>query len=486
MAASLGIPARRVSKAINKGLSQNFSTALQTFRIREACRRLSPRSEAALIILSRAVAESVGFRSRSNFHSIFKKITGLTPSQYLAETGPERECLTASGRWVTANKCGGLCVEELMKLNDILLTLCVMVMTLFGGVSCVRDGNAATSSVTHSEQDSISMNMKEIFLCRRVLLGYRTFLFQSVWRDADRSRLCRQSRVPDPSYRQVCTGKTGAAETVKVTYDPDSVSLPFLIDLYLKTVDPTSVNRQGNDTGTQYRTGIYYTDLSDRDIISGRIDRLERELGRRVAIEVKELENFYPAEDYHQKYLYKNPGGYCHINPSLFREAAEARDPSVRASRKVYARPSDAELRRRLTPEQYAVTQHAATERPFSNEYDHEFRGGIYVDITTGQPLFCLYRQIRLRLRMACLQRKPISQDAVTEHADNSHGMRRIEVRSKDGDAHLGHVFSDGPRESGGMRYCINSASLRFIPEEDMSGKATPNTSRCSVAVRTE
>ena len=365
------------------------------------------------------------------------------------------------------NKCGGLCVEELMKLNDILLTLCVMGMTLFGGVSCVRAGNAATSSVTHSEQDSISMNMKEIFFAGGCFWGTEHF-FSKVYGVTQTEAGYADSRVPDPSYRQVYTGKTGAAETVKVTYDPDSVSLPFLIDLYLKTVDPTSVNRQGNDTGTQYRTGIYYTDLSDRDIISGRIDRLERELGRRVAIEVKELENFYPAEDYHQKYLYKNPGGYCHINPSLFREAAEARDPSVRASRKVYARPSDAELRRRLTPEQYAVTQHAATERPFSNEYDHEFRSGIYVDITTGQPLFVSTDKFDSGCGWPAFS-KPISQDAVTEHADNSHGMRRIEVRSKDGDAHLGHVFSDGPRESGGMRYCINSASLRFIPEEDMS-----------------
>lgn len=114
------------------------------------------------------------------------------------------------------------------------------------------------------------------------------------------------------------------------------------------------------------------------------------------------------------------------------------------------------------------MTQHAATERPFSNEYDHEFRGGIYVDITTGQPLFVSTDKFDSGCGWPAFS-KPISQDAVTEHADNSHGMRRIEVRSKDGDAHLGHVFSDGPRESGGMRYCINSASLRFIPEEDMS-----------------
>ena len=164
------------------------------------------------------------------------------------------------------------------------------------------------------------------------------------------------SRVAEPTYRQVCSGATDAAETVKVVYDPDTVSLPFLIDLYFKTIDPTSLNRQGNDAGTQYRTGIYYTDSADRTVINDAIEREQRRHRLPIVVEVKALDNFYAAEDYHQQYLKKNPGGYCHISPGLMKMAAEAKDPyrvknsnDVAGSKERYRCPSDEELRRRLT-----------------------------------------------------------------------------------------------------------------------------------------
>lgn len=134
------------------------------------------------------------------------------------------------------------------------------------------------------------------------------------------------SRVPDPTYRQVCTGLTGAAETVKVVYDAEKAGLPVLLDLYFKTIDPTSLNRQGNDVGTQYRTGVYYTDPSDRKVILESLESLQCGFGEPLQVEVLALDNFYPAEDYHQDYLGKNPGGYCHIHPSLFEIAKNARN----------------------------------------------------------------------------------------------------------------------------------------------------------------
>lgn len=291
------------------------------------------------------------------------------------------------------------------------------------------------------------------------------------------------SNVPDPTYREVCTGRTGAAETVKVTYDADSVSLPFLLNLYYKTIDPTSLNKQGNDRGTQYRTGIYYTDPAERPIIEESLSKLQENYSKPLAIEVGPLKNFYPAEDYHQDYLDNNPGGYCHINPGLFRLAREARDTTllnkkatenvdmrnsnVGSLERTYTKPSDKELRQKLTALQYEVTQNAATERPYSNEYDKEFRPGIYVDIVTGEPLFLSTDKFESGCGWPAFS-KPISPDVVKGYTDNSHGMRRIEVRSKSGDSHLGHVFNDGPIESGGLRYCINSASLKFIPLADM------------------
>lgn len=271
------------------------------------------------------------------------------------------------------------------------------------------------------------------------------------------------STVANPSYEQVCTGTTNAAETVKVVYDPEKVDLDLLLELYFQTIDPTSLNRQGNDRGTQYRTGIYYIDENNIPIINEAIKALSAQYNNPIAIEVKPLKNFYPAETYHQDYLDKHPNGYCHINPALFEMARKANASHT----KKYQKPDDATLRKKLSAEQYAVTQKSATEPAFHNEYWNEHRPGIYVDITTGEPLFVSTDKFDSGCGWPSFS-KPIQKDLIAEKKDNSYGMIRTEVRSKAGDAHLGHVFTDGPRDKGGLRYCINSASLRFIPKERM------------------
>ncbi len=262
----------------------------------------------------------------------------------------------------------------------------------------------------------------------------------------------------NPTYEDVCRRGTGHAETVRVLYDKALAPLEFVLGLYYKTIDPTSLNRQGNDRGTQYRTGIYYTDETDLPVIKKSLAELENSLGKPVSIEVARLENFFPAEEYHQKYLDKNPGGYCHIEPELF-ELAKSAKPASR-----FSKPDDAALKKHLSPLQYEVTQNAATERPFANEYFDKFEDGIYVDITTGEPLFISADKFESGCGWPSFSR-PIKSELLDERSDKSRGMLRTEVRSKNGNAHLGHVFEDGPRENGGLRYCINSASLRFIPK---------------------
>lgn len=334
------------------------------------------------------------------------------------------------------------------------------------GISAGRD------SYNRQNEDKV---MKEIYFAGGCFWGTERF-FSLVDGVKETEAGYANSRVADPSYREVCSGTTGAAETVRVVYDPDTVSLPFLIDLYFKTIDPTSLDRQGNDVGTQYRTGIYYTDDADRMVIDEAVERQRKRYAQPIVVEIRPLSNFYPAEDYHQRYLEKNPGGYCHITPGIMKIAAEAKDPYLKqrddslGQTSHYRKPSDEELRRRLTADQYAVTQQGATERPYVNEYDREFRPGIYVDITTGQPLFVSTDKFDSGCGWPAFTR-PISPDVLTEHIDNSHGMRRVEVRSRIGDAHLGHVFPDGPRSQGGLRYCINSASLRFIPKSEMEAE---------------
>lgn len=275
------------------------------------------------------------------------------------------------------------------------------------------------------------------------------------------------STVDSPTYRQVCTGATNAAETVKVDYDPECVSLDSLIELFLASIDPTTLNRQGNDVGTQYRTGIYYIDSQSGEAARRMLARLDEGLDGRSVVECRRLENFYPAEDYHQDYLVKNPGGYCHVDPWLFERA---RNMKCRSERSRYLRPDDATLRRRLTPLQWDVTQNAATEAPYTNEYDREFASGIYVDVTTGEPLFLSTDKYDSGCGWPAFTR-PISDDRVAESTDRSHGMVRTEVRSANSGAHLGHVFPDGPISSGGLRYCINSAALRFIPADRMEAE---------------
>lgn len=274
--------------------------------------------------------------------------------------------------------------------------------------------------------------------------------------------------IANPTYKQVCTGTTDFAETVKVEYDSEKVDLPFLIDLFFKTIDPTSLNKQGNDQGTQYRTGIYYTHAADLPAIQETVNSLAANYSRPLAIEIKPLQNFYPAEDYHQDYLDKNPRGYCHIHPELFELARKAK--MIKKTSSAYSKPDDATLRSTLTAEQYAVTQKNATEPAFRNEYWDEHHPGIYVDITTGEPLFVSTDKFDSGCGWPSFS-KPIDRKLIQERTDTSHGMVRTEVRSAAGDAHLGHVFTDGPADKGGLRYCINSASLRFIPKDEMQAE---------------
>lgn len=271
------------------------------------------------------------------------------------------------------------------------------------------------------------------------------------------------SKVNNPTYEMVCTGKTDAAETVKVVYSSEKVELEVLLDLFFKTIDPTVLNRQGNDVGTQYRTGIYYTDESDLVTIQNFIKEESKKHSKPIVVEVKKLKNYFSAEGYHQDYLDKNPTGYCHIHPSLFEMAKKAN----REEEKTYKKLDDETLKKLLTPEQYAVTRLNATERAFQNEYWNEKRKGIYVDITTGEPLFVSTDKFDSGCGWPSFS-KPISKKLIVEKKDTSHGMIRTEVRSKTGDSHLGHVFEDGPTDKGGLRYCINSASLKFIPLEEM------------------
>ena len=255
------------------------------------------------------------------------------------------------------------------------------------------------------------------------------------------------------------TNNSGHAETVKIKYDENVISLEELVLHFLRIVDPYSFNRQGNDFGVQYRSGIYFTDEEQEKRIKRVIDIFEENEGRKTAIEILPLNGFYDAEEYHQDYLDKNPFGYCHIALNTADDPLFEFEPVVDASKE--------DLKDRIGELSFSVTQNSATEKPYTSEYEDLYKKGIYVDIVSGEPLFVSDDKFDSGCGWPSFSR-PIESDAVEYVEDNSYGMQRIEVRSKIGNSHLGHVFNDGPTNMGGLRYCINGAALRFIPYEDM------------------
>ena len=247
-----------------------------------------------------------------------------------------------------------------------------------------------------------------------------------------------------PTYEKVSTGKTGHAETVKATYNPEIISLEEILENFFRIIDPFSKkNRQGPDVGTQYRTGIYWQEDSQREAVMRFLSEKQRQFKKRIAVEARPIGSFYPAEEYHQKYLEKNPQGYCHVDLNLI---------------------DDKEFDH-LSREEYEITQLSLTEAPFANRYDDFFKEGVYVDVVDGEVLFSSEDKFDSGCGWPAFS-KPISDDVIIKHRDFSHGTTRIEVRSAKANSHLGHLFHDGP--GGSPRYCINSAALKFIPKEDM------------------
>jgi peptide methionine sulfoxide reductase msrA/msrB len=262
-----------------------------------------------------------------------------------------------------------------------------------------------------------------------------------------------------PKYEDLIYNNSGHAETVHVRYDPNRVDIETLLAYYLKVVDPTSLNKQGNDRGTQYRTGIYYTNTQVLPVIQKVLEEAQGQYDKPIVIEVEPLDHYYLAEDYHQDYLEKNPNGYCHIDISLVEEPiVELED---------YKMPEDEDIKSMLTEEQYQVTQKGGTERSFDNAFWDNKEAGIYVDIVTGEPLFSSKDKFDSGTGWPSFTR-PIVDEVVTYSEDHRLNVPRTEIKSRAGDSHLGHVFDDGPLAEGGLRYCVNSASLKFIPLEKM------------------
>lgn len=315
--------------------------------------------------------------------------------------------------------------------------------------------------------DYSKAQLREIWLAGGCFWGVEAY-FARVYGVADAVSGYANGKTEQPSYEDVIRG-SGHAETVRVSYDPARVSLEKLLTLYFKIIDPTALNRQGNDRGVQYRTGIYYRDAADRAVAETVMKAERARWSAPIVTELLPLRQFAVAEDYHQDYLEKNPNGYCHTDfSSLTNTTLPPSRVEVDPSR--YRKPDDATLRKTLTPAQYAVTQEEDTERAFSNEYWDNYVPGLYVDVVTGEPLFTSIDKYDSACGWPSFTRA-IVPEVVRYRTDTRYGMVRTEVRSRVGDSHLGHVFDDGPKDRGGKRYCINSAAIRFVPVEKLAAE---------------
>lgn len=328
------------------------------------------------------------------------------------------------------------------------------------------------------------MTMKEIYLAGGCFWGTQAYLRQLPG-ITDTEVGYGNATSDHPTYQEVCAGGTHGVECVRVIYDPAVIGLDLLLQAFFRTIDPTTLNRQGNDRGEQYRSGIYWVDPADQSTVLAALEQLQNQTPAPVVVEAQPLDSFWAAEDWHQDYLQKNPFGYCHVNlgdaqkfieehrsefgPGAFAEGATTTRDAIEAQG--YAAPGAEVLRKRLSPLAFAVTQEAATEPAWTSDLGDQFQPGIYVDATSGEPLFSSSDKFQSGCGWPAFSR-PIDPSVVTEHGDDSLPfMPRTEVRSRAGGAHLGHVFNDGPASRGGLRYCINGAALRFIPKNQMEAE---------------
>lgn len=276
----------------------------------------------------------------------------------------------------------------------------------------------------------------------------------------------------NPRYKQVAAGKTGHREAVEVVYEDSKISYETLLEIFWQNVDPTDNQGQFVDRGQQYSPAIYFNDDTEKKLATDSKKILEKlkVYKKPINLLISRAATFYRAESYHQNYYKTNPLRYKFYRYNSGRDQYLSKIWKKRklnlATGTLFQKPEKKKLEKQLSKIQYKVTQEDGTERAFKNEFWDNKKPGIYVDIISKEPLFSSTHKYKSGTGWPSFTR-PLEYSSIIEESDNKFGMKRVEVRSRIADSHLGHVFPDGPKPTG-LRYCINSASLEFIPKEKL------------------
>ena len=297
----------------------------------------------------------------------------------------------------------------------------------------------------------------------------------------------------NPTYPEVSKGNTGHTETVQIHYDPEVISYEELLFHFWRDIDPTDSAGQFVDRGEHYRPAIFYHNEQEKQLALASREALAQSgrFSKPITVEIVPFDEFYKAERYHQNYhvtnslrykLYRKGSGRDRFLEKVwgddlyakFKKTGDMPDSASGSAdtgnridpETTYVKPDDETLQQILTPLQYQVTQHEDTEPPFRNEYWDNKAEGIYVDIVTGEPLFSSTTKYRSGTGWPSFW-EPIDENFIVKTTDYKLFYPRTEIKSKYGGSHLGHVFKDGPAPTG-LRYCINSAALRFIEKNRM------------------